>query len=1343
MGDSKKNVITTKLPERKSKRALMIRGRDQFVIAGAGGHTSSMHLTFMETPEYTPRQSLLNHHSDDDLNKIPEESSSTSTLGNQRIPEIGPPLGETGTCIGYNYLGDKKMDPLVIFVRKHTPKQGWKMYKIERSLAKMLRQEYLSRTNFWDATWHPMIFTEFEETVGSIRAGEPALIRQLDSLNHALLFGRKQSVRGTMVSSTLLEHYLCFKTSLKGPAAARYARKQFFQFGFRPYYNALKKWYRDNRVRMYLFDAWDRDNQKMIRDLTMYMIDHYRMACAVVLRVVTGYHWIKQWDTCHFPIGSRGGLTLQCWLDCMLDMAYHLFQGDSVMRVPEHVLNPSDTKRMRASQMVYIKREDGRGMVKVKKEKADKEPAVSTNDSDVFGRPSKDAKHVGSGKMQEDGRLFGEIGEERPLPVMDSTLEKNAADMFLYPHGKRFVSGTELVDLTNLVLRGNIWRDVRPTTKDRVSHIVHLLFTKTRHHKCLVRNIEDILKDYCSSDPLLKCLVKDILHISMMGNWPAAKVRPGFLARMYIRRDSLVFFHVSERHTSQWFKENQRLLWYALKEYYLYTVDMTPAVLQRVQTSQWHIEHASGVRDCMDAVRAAMCVDYRRQSLIVHPSSSLSICDVASFELSPQTMTRLRGIVSRTHAAQLKYMTKLRKGSFARVLFKEMRSWDSREDKCAALLKMYPNPPESSMDILDKDINRAKSMVYRPPSRARGRHPQQEPCKPPLRGTSWPNWDRTSAEEDRLEYIKEVNTRGQESQNSSYSTSDEEDEDTIDKPRRKRGRPPKKQKRRTILPEYPETDTDEDDDDDDDLLLSDGDGRGIDNPKPLLFKVKPPYPQYIVDMVQYGEANHRRPTEDELSAIRVAAEYAKTREDHVFEFWWLYPLGVSRAGLNWLKHIYYLFEVKDLPDNQLKTRIENLYGKRPKDFYLLLRFLFFYLKSDVPDVVWLGTEVASHQIEACRARYRMMPWEPTDLALIGDRYYCRCGEWGDPIMSPISRKRTIHAIGITGGYYDTKDKTVHCKRDKSLCVEHPYRKINMIGVAVCVANRYWVTLCATCGVITKWCHESYSEKGPDCGNHREDAENAMKYHGVRAYIHHGYEMSTPERPYQVGRPMISTLRKKQKLHRENPDKNPSLTPHEENMWRHYHILSPIYRDRLAIARRENYADVGLGYAVSTHHCIYCMRRIPPGGGASILVIKNGLDEVEDQRRYDELCDMYGRVLNRASTDSIYQQTNYKLWKQEKDDENKRDRHIRRMSQSTSLELVRLCAVDWRNVRKRIFFDSTTVPFLEDLFRWIDSRRRKKTLLSAHWGKRRMIHQHHYRHENKRAARSTPAKRTIL
>jgi len=297
-----------------------------------------------------------------------------------------------------------------------------------------------------------------------------------------------------------------------------------------------------------------------------------------------------------------------------------------------------------------------------------------------------------------------------------------------------------------------------------------------------------------------------------------------------------------------------------------------------------------------------------------------------------------------------------------------------------------------------------------------------------------------------------------------------------------------------------------------------------------------------------------------------------------------------------------------------------------------------------------------------------------------------------------------------------------------------------------MGNKAWVTLCATCGVIMKWNHDAYSERGPDCGHHREDAENALRYRGSRAYIHHGFEMSTPERPYRVERSIIAALRKKRRLHQAHPDIHEPLTPQNEAVLKQYRILSPAYREQLAVARRPNYATPSVGSLMSSHNCIYCMKHIPAGGGASIWVVKNGLDEMEDHRRYNERCDFFGRVINRASVDSIYRHAN-KATETDKDsvetstggEEELALRRQRRQEQSTTLELVRLCGVDWRNVRMRMFYDSTTVPFLEDLFRWIDSKRRKKVLHSAHWGRRIMNHQHYYRHENRMAARAAPTK----
>ncbi len=383
----------------------------------------------------------------------------------------------------------------------------------------------------------------------------------------------------------------------------------------------------------------------------------------------------------------------------------------------------------------------------------------------------------------------------------------------------------------------------------------------------------------------------------------------------------------------------------------------------------------------------------------------------------------------------------------------------------------------------------------------------------------------------------------------------------------------------------------------------------------------------------------------------------------------------------------------------------------------------------------MGKDVASWQIEACRAKYAMMPWEPTDIALIGDRYYCGCGEWGDAVVTPVSRKRTIHAIGMTGGYYDAVSGTVHCKRDKETCIEHAYMKLNMIGVAAKVGKR-WVALCAKCGIITRWKHDAYSEKGPDCGHHREDAVNALKYHGTRAFIHHGFEMSTPERPYRIDNSVVSLLRKKRKMHTSNPSGTQALTQEEEHILKQNRILSPGYRDRLAVSRQSNYACPNTGRNASTRYCIYCLKKIPPGGGASIWVLKNGLDESEEVARYQERCELYGRMMNRAGTDVIYKQADMTTSRTSPGDRLDSDKDDPR------LELIWLCPIDWRNVRRRMTYDSTTVPFIEDLFRWIDSRRRRKTVY-AHWGKRRMNHHHYYRYQRREAAQAAPVRSVTL
>src|SRR6056297_990073 len=215
------------------KRAL--EHRKQSMIT-TGVETPSEYLYLVESPRIMLMVDMLTPQG---LKSVPISNITKSVPGTKLIPEIGPPLGENGSCMTYNYMGSKKIQPLTVFIRTleessesivtESPNPtGFKMFKVHYSLGKLLRHKYLCNTPYWDSRWHPNIFVGFDKLKSNIKKEynntENVLNQQIVQLNHLLLFGTTPSIdwNDISLSKSLVGHLCClFLGNLKFPGNSK------------------------------------------------------------------------------------------------------------------------------------------------------------------------------------------------------------------------------------------------------------------------------------------------------------------------------------------------------------------------------------------------------------------------------------------------------------------------------------------------------------------------------------------------------------------------------------------------------------------------------------------------------------------------------------------------------------------------------------------------------------------------------------------------------------------------------------------------------------------------------------------------------------------------------------------------------------------------------------------------------------------------------------------------------------------------------------------------------------------------------------------------------------------
>jgi hypothetical protein len=246
--------------------------------------------------------------------------------------------------------------------------------------------------------------------------------------------------------------------------------------------------------------------------------------------------------------------------------------------------------------------------------------------------------------------------------VEDGKYEDQSATKVLennIPDYSRIYYGGDLPDLTNCTDSGNLWYDIRPRDKSMVSILIHLIACKIQSHKCQIRNFVSILYDYYRAYPEILVLFYRFTAVFMMGNYNHCKYRPKYGARMRIRQ-SMMEGMMADDKMILWMHENEHIVYYAAKEYYIFTVGMQYALDNALtETSDWEEVKAS-VSKSADVARSILCRNYMCNTETEDPFADIRTEFVSMHRKSKQ------------------FITKLRKSSFSAVLLKDMTKYHEK-----------------------------------------------------------------------------------------------------------------------------------------------------------------------------------------------------------------------------------------------------------------------------------------------------------------------------------------------------------------------------------------------------------------------------------------------------------------------------------------------------------------------------------------------------------------------------------------------------------------------------------------------------------------------------------------
>ena len=156
----------------------------------------------------------------------------------------------------------------------------------------------------------------------------------------------------------------------------------------------------------------------------------------------------------------------------------------------------------------------------------------------------------------------------------------------------------DILDVINDLMQCTYWNE----TKIKFSPVVHLM-CKALPQRCQIRNLREIISNYCmQNDRVYKFMFKTLL-CSLIGGYSHCKFELDCDVRVKVLK-KLWYNPPSRGQMQAWvFSTYQNLLFYIIKEHLVYTMDCIPSLYEIVKTTYKWADFESSVISAMDEVR--------------------------------------------------------------------------------------------------------------------------------------------------------------------------------------------------------------------------------------------------------------------------------------------------------------------------------------------------------------------------------------------------------------------------------------------------------------------------------------------------------------------------------------------------------------------------------------------------------------------------------------------------------------------------------------------------------------------------------------------------------------------
>jgi hypothetical protein len=197
---------------------------------------------------------------------------------------------------------------------------------------------------------------------------------------------------------------------------------------------------------------------------------------------------------------------------------------------------------------------------------------------------------VNSGSIFTDKMLCTQVKQNEPAPAI-----RYGPSQTLFEKGDIFHDGL-LPDVLRHVVNCNFF-----TESKKNNPLVHLI-SKALPQRCTIRNLSEILREYCRKHDYVYTFCLSCMKASLLGLYKHATVRPNF----HIRKTLINIFNTkSKNEFLQWMLlGHQQLLFYIIKEFLVFGCKLIPSLYCEIQVRYSWDKFEDGVLSAMDAVRA-------------------------------------------------------------------------------------------------------------------------------------------------------------------------------------------------------------------------------------------------------------------------------------------------------------------------------------------------------------------------------------------------------------------------------------------------------------------------------------------------------------------------------------------------------------------------------------------------------------------------------------------------------------------------------------------------------------------------------------------------------------------